>query len=110
MQRDREWRRYVRERKIQQIERWMRDRDWFDTWLNRAGEDFSESEMDARYREAAVSRHSAPKDCSCWMCGNPRKRHGTDSLKERVFNLSCKEVYAEEELPITFPRVTKKSW
>lgn len=107
MQRNREWRRYVRERKIQQIERWMRRRDWYNPWEDGA---LTQEEADRKYREAAVNRHSAPKDCSCWMCGNPRKRHGTDTFKEQVFNITCKEVFAEEELPITFPRVTKRSW
>ena len=32
-----------------------------------------------------------PKNCSCWMCGNPRRRNkgrikGRISLKEEVFN------------------------
>lgn len=107
MQRDREWRRYRRERKIQQVERWMRRSDWYNPWDVRH---MDSDEIDRKYREAATNRHSAPKDCSCWMCGNPRRRHGVDSLKEQVHNISCKEVYVEEQLPVTFPRVTKRSW
>lgn len=104
MQRDRSWRRAQRERKIREIYEWMRDRNWY-IWNN-------PTEDDDRHRElirTARNRHSAPKACSGWCCGNPRKHFGAKTMSEQRFEIRCEEEFQENEVSSNF-KPSKRKW
>ena len=72
--RTRDWRRYQRTKTIARVEQWLYD------W------EFHTYEPDERRetaRERARKRHQQPAQCSCWMCGNPRKWLGERTMQER---------------------------
>lgn len=92
--RDREWRRAQRDRKIREVYEWMRSRNWF-------GYNMGKSERHKKLMEAARVRHSAPRGCSCWMCGNPRK-YGANTKAERKFGFYCKEEFEDAKIRVKF--------
>lgn len=92
--RDREWRRAQRDRKIREVYTWMRNRDWF-------GYRFDKETQHEKLMETARLRHSAPRGCSCWMCGNPRNL-GIDTLAERKFGIYCKEEFDDANIRVKF--------
>lgn len=104
MHRDRAWRRAQRERSIQRVYRWMRDRNWY--MYNHA------TDPDARHQElwqTALIRHSAPKLCSGWCCGNPRKHFDADKAEEIRFSFTCEEEYSDNDIRINFS-TKRKRW
>lgn len=103
MHRDRAWRRSQREKKIQRVYTWMRDRNWY-MWRAATDSVYRHEEL----MKTARARHSAPKSCSGWCCGNPRKHFGTDDLNEIRFSFSCEEQYSENSLRKDFGKRSKR--
>ena len=96
MQRSRDWRRAQRERAIARVESWMKDAAWwyrFDT--------------DAERHKAATIRSSKRKDCSCWMCGNPRTKLKAVTTQEIIFDDICRDVAKEEGIRMKVPNKKK---
>jgi hypothetical protein len=85
MQRDRSWRRYAREKKIHDMYIWVKERNWC------ISVDNDRTDRDEKLLKIAKFRHSAPKSCSCWMCGNPREKFKTISEQEYKFKITCNE-------------------
>ena len=105
MHRTRAWRRAQRDRKIQKVFDWMNERQWY-IWNN--------STDDVRRRallmETAKLRHSSPKNCSNWCCGNPRAHFGAPTMAERRFGFHCVEEYVDLGIRVDFTPDRKKSW
>lgn len=104
MHRDREWRRYQRQRKIQKVYEWMRDRNWY-IWSNPTDDVNRHAEL----MRTAKARHSAPKTCSGWCCGNPRTHWDSDTLAERRFLFECAEEFDEYDIRKKF-NIRKDRW
>lgn len=92
MQRDIVYRRYQRERKIEKVRSWM-EAHWHYGYASMGVEERRE-----QLHELALKRHSAPKACSCWCCGNPRTQFGDVTIQEKKAKFSCIEALAEEDI------------
>lgn len=104
MHRDRAWRRAQRTRKIQKVYNWMNERNWY-VWNNATDDTRRHKEL----MDTARKRHSAPKCCSNWCCGNPRKHYGTSRIDEIRFDLFCEEHYSENDIRKDFG-IRSKRW
>jgi len=92
MQRDKVYRRYQRERKINNVRKWM-EAHWHYGFAH-----YEPEARRAHLHEQALRRHAAPKMCSRWCCGNPRKHFGSETIQEYRNKIACNEVFDEENI------------
>ena len=104
MQRNRSWRRAQRERKIQYIYDWMKNRNWY-TWNQSPGS----QHVHEKLLESARHRHSSPKVCSNYCCGNPRKFFNAKTISEHRFDIYCEEEFNEFKVRATKSK-NKRKW